>query len=267
MLRKPAVSGSFYNNAPHALRAELSDYLNGASHDRNACGLIVPHAGYVFSARIAAEAYKAARIPSTVVILGPNHHGLGAQAAVFASGEWQTPLGQVPIAQDLATLMLEHCSLLSSDEIAHRFEHAIEVQVPFLQCLREDLRILPVSLGQASLEEWLQLGREMGEILKEYPEPVLLVASSDMNHFAPVRHTLKVDALAIEYMEKYDPAGLYRTVREHQISMCGVTPVTVMLEAARALGATRCELLKYGHSGEVNGDEESVVGYAALCVE
>lgn len=267
MLRKPAVAGQFYTDNSFALKDELKRYLKGGSHDRNAAGIMVPHAGYVFSGSIAAEAYKAVNLPQTVIILGPDHHGLGGQATVFSSGSWLTPLGEVPVAEDLAATLLADCDLLEADEAAHRFEHSLEVQVPFLQMLRDDVRILPIALGHGGLDDWLQLGRQLGLALRKWPERVLLIASSDMNHFKSAAYTERVDRLAIEQMEQYNPAGLYRLVREKNISMCGVIPAVVMLEAAATLGATTCQLLSYAHSGLVNGDMQSVVGYASMIVE
>ncbi len=267
MIRKPAVAGQFYSDNPEILKNELRQYLDGGDHVRRAVGILVPHAGYVFSGSIAAEAYKTVEIPQTVVLLGPNHHGIGGQATVYAAGSWRTPLGDVPIAEDLASSLIRDCDMLEADETAQRFEHSIEVQIPFLQMLRTDLQILPISLGHGSLEEWLQLGWQLGKSLQRWGEPVLLVASSDMNHFESATHTEKVDRLAIEQLENFDPAGLYTLVRELGISMCGVIPAVVMLEAARVLGSTTCRLLCYGHSGTVNHDLASVVGYAAMIVE
>ena len=267
MLRKPAVAGQFYPDNPEILKNELNQYLKGGVHERVATGIMVPHAGYVYSGSIAAEAYKAVEIPQTILILGPNHHGLGGQATVFAEGAWQTPLGEVPIAEDLASRLLLDCDILEADGMAHRFEHSIEVQIPFLQMLREDLRILPISLRHGDLEDWLQLGRQIGQSLLRCGERVLLVASSDMNHFESAAFTEKVDREAIDKMENFDAAGLYTLVREKNISMCGVIPAVVMLEAAAVLGATSCSLLRYDHSGKVNGDMQSVVGYASLVVE
>ncbi len=267
MLRKPAVAGRFYSDKPEVLQGELGLYLAAGAHDRAAIGILVPHAGYVFSGSIAAEAYKIIEIPRTILILGPNHHGLGGQATVFASGSWQTPLGEVPVAADLASRLLLDCDMLEADELAHRLEHSIEVQIPFLQMLRDDLRILPISLGQGNFEDWLRLGRQLGQTLEQWHERVLLIASSDMNHFESAAHTEIVDRLAIKQMENYDPVGLFSLVREQNISMCGVIPAIVMLEAAAVLGATSCSLLRYDHSGRVSGDMQSVVGYASLIVE
>lgn len=267
MIRNTAVAGSFYPSSPDRLKADLSACLAGGAHDHAATGIIVPHAGYIYSGEIAAEAYKAVDIPQTVLLLGPNHSGLGAQAAVFASGSWQTPLGEVPIAEELASRLILDCDLLKADELAHRSEHSIEVQLPFLQILRNDIQILPITLGHGRLEDWLKLGQQIGNFLRQWGSRVLLIASSDMNHFAPADYTEQIDKLAIEQLEKFNPSGLFNLVREKEISMCGVIPAVIMLEAARILGADSCRLLRYGHSGTVNGDLQSVVGYASLIVE
>lgn len=266
MIRKPAVAGSFYPSEPAVLKQELEGYLACEQKPGRLTGLVVPHAGYVFSGAIAAIGYRSAVIPPTVVLVGPNHHGLGPQASLFASGQWQTPLGKVPVDAELGSQLLDACQLLESDELAHRFEHSLEVQLPFLQVLRPDLSIIPISLGHGELDDWLQLGHELGAALRRAGQPVLLVASTDMNHFASAEESRRVDLQAIAKMEAYDPAGLFALVREQEISMCGVIPAVVVLEAARVLGGASCRLLHYGHSGEINGDHSSVVGYATLAV-
>ncbi|WP_020676274.1 AmmeMemoRadiSam system protein B [Geopsychrobacter electrodiphilus] len=267
MVRKPVVAGSFYPGSPDQLREEVATLLAGGEQAQPSTALIVPHAGYIYSGRIAAAAYKKVAIPETVVMLGPNHRGVGSSAAVFAHGSWQTPLGKSPINSLLAAQLIADCDLLRDDEFAHQGEHSLEVQLPFLQMLRNDVQIVPITLGHAALEDWLQLGRQLGESLSGYPHKVLLIASSDMNHFAPADITPRIDRLALDQLEKFDPVGLYKTVRSHNISMCGVVPALVVLEAAAVLGATTCRLLCYDHSGRVNGDLTSVVGYASLIIQ
>jgi len=267
MIRKPAVAGSFYPANPDVLRKEVSTLLSGGGEKQAATGLIVPHAGYIYSGRIAAAAFKSVKLPQTLVLLGPNHRGVGVAAAVYTSGGWQTPLGVVPIHTELATRLIADCDLLQADDRAHQGEHSLEVQLPFLQMLRDDLRIVPISLNQGTLENWLHLGRQLGESLSRYAQEVLLVASSDMNHFAPADVTPRIDRLALDQLEQFDPAGLYQTVRSNRISMCGVIPALVALEASSVLGATSCRLLCYDHSGTVNGDLHSVVGYASLMIQ
>ncbi len=267
LLRTEAVAGQFYPEQSDKLNALLNRYFEQLRPRRSALGLIVPHAGYVYSGHIAAHAYACTEIPSRVILLGPNHRGAGAaNAAVYPEGAWRTPLGKVAVASSLAAHLVEHCELLQVDALAHEHEHSLEVQLPFLRHQREDLQIVPISLGRGHLNDWLKLGRQLGSALQNWPEKPLLIASTDMNHFKSAPETARLDRLAIEQMEAYNPGGLYDVVRRHQISMCGVIPALVLLEATKISGGSACTLLQYDHSGTVNGDLASVVGYAALQV-
>jgi AmmeMemoRadiSam system protein B len=266
MIREPAVAGTFYPQDREELLAYLQQTVPAQVQTETCLGVISPHAGYVYSGAIAASVFAATVIPRQVVILGPNHHGLGADAAVFNKGGWKTPLGNVPIAVGLAEHLIAHCPLLQADQSAHRLEHSIEVQVPLLQYLQPELEIVPICLGSGGLDDWLALGTSLGQALNCWAEKVLIVASSDMNHFLAADETRRLDQLAIDAVLTLDPARLYRTVRDNHISMCGVVPAVVMLQAVLERGASKCRLVGYGHSGEVNGDMSRVVGYAAMSV-
>lgn len=266
MIRQPAAAGTFYPQGKDELLDHLIKIIPDQRQPETSLGVISPHAGYVFSGAIAGRLFAETVIPRQVVLLGPNHHGMGEDAAVFSEGSWHTPLGDVPIATELAEHLLQRCSLLQSDQLAHRFEHSIEVQVPILQYLQPELQIVPVCLGSGSLEDWLELGTALGRALNDWSHKVLIVASSDMNHFLDAVETRRRDQMAIDAALALDPSRLYQTVRDNDISMCGVIPAVIMLQAALARGATECRLVRYGHSGEVNGDMSRVVGYAALAV-
>lgn len=266
MIREPAVAGTFYPRDKDELLSYLQQTVSAQSQTETCLGLISPHAGYIYSGAIAARVFAETDIPRQVVILGPNHHGLGADAAVFNQGSWQTPLGDVPIAEGLATHLIDHCSLLQADQLAHRLEHSIEVQIPLLQYLQPELEIVPICLGSGGLDDWLALGTSLGQALNGWSDKVLVIASSDMNHFLDAAETRRLDQMAIEAALALDPARLYRTVRDNHISMCGVVPAVVMLQSALERGARKCRLVRYGHSGEVNGDMSRVVGYAAMSV-
>jgi AmmeMemoRadiSam system protein B len=175
-------------------------------------------------------------------------------------------LGEVPLAGPLRDALLTEIDPLVIDDQAHSFEHSLEVMLPFLQKRRDELEIVPISLGRLNLAECLMLGHGLAQVVSGWSEDVLLLASSDMNHFDSAATTEKLDAMAIEAMAALDPERLYRVVREHQISMCGVLPVVAVLQAARLLGAQECRLLQHAHSGRINGDDSSVVGYAGLTV-
>jgi len=266
MLRAPAVAGQFYPDRPGVLGRALDRLVPQVARKRVAIGVISPHAGYVYSGGVAGKSFAPLQIPPEVVILGPNHHGVGRPVAVYHRGGWQTPLGTVPIAETLADAILAACPLAAADVVAHRAEHSLEVQVPFLQRLADRLAIVPICIGRVPLEQLLALGDGLAAALSGLDPRPLIVASSDMTHYESGEEARRKDSLALERVLALDPEGLYRTVRDHHISMCGVLPAVVMLRAAKALGATGAELVAYANSGEVTGDQREVVGYAGVIV-
>ena len=201
-----------------------------------------------------------------MVILGPNHHGIGHQVAVYSCGGWDTPLGPVPIAEDLAGDILSSCPAAAADTLAHLHEHSLEVQVPFLQTLLPTVKIVPICLGRVPLDTLLALGDGLARAVAGRPQLPLIVASSDMTHYESGEEARRKDDLALQHVLALDPEGLYRTVRDERITMCGVLPTVVMLRAALALGATRADLVAYANSGDVTGDQRKVVGYAGVSV-
>ncbi|ABA88895.1 MEMO-like protein [Syntrophotalea carbinolica DSM 2380] len=267
MRRMPAVAGQFYPADPKSLRSMVETYLEKATQSHPAIGLMVPHAGYVFSGAIAGQTFGCVDIPSKVLVIGPNHTGYGESLALFAKGSWVTPLGEVPIAEGLADRVLQAHPRLMADDLAHRFEHSLEVQIPFLQVRAPDVQIVPLCLAPVPYEELLALGNAIGQVLAAEKEPVLLVASSDMTHYEPGAAARKKDHMALKHVCDLDPEGLYRTVASENISMCGVVSTVVMLAAAQCLGAQKGRLVCYGNSGEVTGDQSEVVGYAGVVVE
>jgi len=266
MIRQPAVAGSFYPADQHELTDQLQSLMPAEHPVVEAKGLIVPHAGYIYSGAVAGELIAGTRVPKTVVLLGPNHHGSGPPVSVSSVDGWSTPLGDVSLEADLRTQLCRQIDLLQLDDRAHLYEHSLEVMLPFLQRMQPQLRIVPISLRSLSLDDCLSLGDSLAAVLAEWPAEVLLLASSDMNHFLDAETTRKLDNLAIEAMTSYDPAGLYQTVMENRISMCGVLPAVIVLQAAKGLGATSCRLVRYAHSGQVNHDNSRVVGYAGLSI-
>ncbi len=266
MERLPAVAGQFYPDDPSALQRELARCVPSVSAPRRAVAVISPHAGYVYSGQVAGETLAAVQVPDTVVVIGPNHHGRGAPVALMASGGWRLPLGVAPIEERLARLLLAHAPFIADDAEAHRFEHSLEVQVPFLQYRNPQVRIVPLVLGRLSLDACERLGEAVAEAIRAYGDDVLIVASSDMSHYEPRATATAKDRLALDRILALDPAGLLQTVAAHRITMCGVVPATVTLIAARRLGATAAELVRYSDSGEVSGDTLQVVGYAGVLI-
>lgn len=264
MIREPAVAGRFYPGSPADLAREVDTFL-ATPHPAPALGVMVPHAGYLYSGAIAGATFSRVAIPPIVIILGPNHHGTGAPAALYASGAWRTPLGEVAIDAALAQRLLDSTAV-QADVTAHRFEHSLEVQVPFLQRLNPAVRIVPLCIGSLPLKELLELGGALGRVLATEAVRPLLVASTDMTHYEPGPVARIKDERALDHVLALDPAGLCQTVRSGGITMCGVLPTVIMLAAAKELGATRAELVRYGNSGEVTGDQSEVVGYAGVVV-
>jgi AmmeMemoRadiSam system protein B len=271
-VRPPAVAGMFYDSKPDRLDADVRRYLTADVPDaasapaEPAFGAIVPHAGYVYSGPVAGAVYARLAIPSSVVILCPNHTGRGAPAALDPSDAWRTPLGDLPVDRRLADTILSLAPSLRSDTEAHRREHSLEVQLPFLQVLRPDTRFVPICLGRPDLAVCREVGEALATLREEEAEPPLLLASSDMNHYESRAVGRRKDDRALERIEAIDPEGLFRVVLEESISMCGFLPATALLYAARASGVKAARVVARRDSGDETGDTNSVVGYAGVIV-
>lgn len=266
MIRKPAVAHQFYPGDPKSLQDALAALIPAVAEKKKALAVIAPHAGYVYSGAVAGETFAAVRIPKDILVMGPNHHGYGAPAALMREGSWRTPLGPVPLNGELADLLLAESENVEEDELAHRLEHSLEVQIPFLQYLRPDITLTPLVLSRLSFAACREIGLALARAITRYDREVLLVASSDMSHYESRQSATARDRLALQHILALDPEGLYRTVDEKRISMCGVIPATVALIAALELGAGRAELVRYTDSGETSGDIGQVVGYAGCVI-
>jgi hypothetical protein len=220
----------------------------------------------MYSGLIAGQVYGALEIPRKMLLIGPRHFPRGEALAILSEGAWSTPLGNAKIDEALAADLKHAFPSLREDETAHSTEHSLEVQLPFLQTLAPDFEFVPVVLGTDRLETLESLGRAMAKVIAAQSEPVLIVTSSDMNHYESDEITRVKDRLAIESILSLDARGLYDVVRSKEISMCGYAPAVAMLTAARELGATRAELVAYATSADVSGDRDWVVGYAGLIV-
>lgn len=267
--RQPAVAGQFYPQAPAVLAREVARHL-GEVRPQRALGLVAPHAGYVYSGPIAGATYAQVEVPAKALVLCPNHTGRGARRALWPRGQWALPGGALSVDEALASELAEGAGL-EEDAGAHAGEHAIEVQLPFLRARNPSVAIVPICLGRLTSLECVALGEAIAQVVREVVRKrgseVLLVASTDMSHYIPAEEARELDALAIGRVEQLDPEGLYRTVQERDLSMCGFIPTAVVLSAARSLGARRARLVRYGHSGQASGDFSSVVGYAGFVIE
>ncbi len=265
MTRLPVVADRFYPGDPTILRQTLADLVPPEQDAIKAKAVIVPHAGYVYSGGVAGETFSRVKIPETVIVLGPNHHGRGEPVAL-GTEDWAMPMGEVHFAVDLAADILEKSEIIVSDNQAHQFEHSLEVQVPFLQFLQEKLSIVPIVVSHISYNQCRQAALEIVRAVKAYDRPVLLVASTDMTHYESRQSASVKDHLALKHILSLDPQGLYNTVVTNRISMCGIMPTVITLLATMELGAEKADLVRYTDSGEASGDTNQVVGYAGLVI-
>jgi AmmeMemoRadiSam system protein B len=272
MIRNPAVAGQFYPASARQIEAELGKLLRISPQKRDAIAVVVPHAGWMYSGATAGILYSAVKIPDVVVMIGPNHHGVGSDYAVFASGAWRTPVGDAPIAENLATELLKNCEILTSDPRAHRYEHSLEVQIPMLLRENSRVKIVPLLIGggwpeSGGRENLRKIGVAVAKTVQNFGEPALILASSDLNHYEDQTTSNRKDKLALDAVVSLDEELLMERVIEHEISMCGVAPTYIVLVAAKQLGARRAELLDYRTSGDVSGDFSAVVGYGAVVID
>lgn len=267
MIRKPQVAGQFYPASPSALKRQLEQLIEEKEKKEAVLGLISPHAGYIFSGKVAGACFSQVELSSTVVILGPNHTGLGASFSIMTEGTWQMPLGKVEIDSILAKRILNTSKNLKQDTQAHIYEHSIEVQLPFLQFFLTNVKIVPIVVQDADFEIYSEIGNSIARALKEAELKSLIVASSDMTHYEPQEKAKANDNLAIEAILNLDGEKLLRRIKEFNITMCGYGPTVCMLSAVKKLGAKSARLIKYQTSGDVSGDYSSVVGYAGIAIK
>jgi AmmeMemoRadiSam system protein B len=266
MIRQPVVAGQFYSSNRRQLRTDIERYLSVSTPKEKVIGIIAPHAGYMYSGAVAGAVYSAVEIPDTVIILGPNHSGIGARVAIYREGEWVTPLGSVNINTTLAGLIMAKSPMVEEDTSAHHFEHSLEVQLPFLQYINPDVTIVPLCIGPCNYAACKSIGTGLAKAIKDYGKDVLIVASSDMTHYESADSARRKDQLAINEVLALNPEGLLNICRNEAVSMCGVIPATIMLIAALEFGATHAKLVKYATSGDVTGDATQVVAYAAIAL-
>lgn len=265
MLRLPAVAGRFYPADADELTSLVRQFTKPspdvALQPVKAC--LVPHAGYIYSGHVAGAVFSRIALPARIIILGVRHFPRGESLAISPGGAWRTPLGDVPIDENLSTALKRECSLLREDQVAHATEHSLEVQLPFLQVLSSKVSIVPIALGTVRFEELVAVGVAIARVLAANPG-VLLLTTSDLNHYENDGTTRRKDRKAIDQILALDPRGLYSVCTNEKISMCGLGPAVAMLTALRALGAPQAELVRYATSADISGDTTSVVGYAGF---
>ncbi len=264
--REPAVAGTFYPGNASALQQEVTQLVQVQEERHELLACIAPHAGYVYSGGVAGKLYGHLDIPRRVLVIGPNHTGVGAQVAVAPHQRWGTPLGDRALDSSFVKALVEKSAAATLDAGAHWREHSLEVQLPFLFERRPDLEFTPLCLGHLPLDQCLELGEILATLILDLGEPVGIIASSDMSHYLSDEDARRLDRHAIEAALTRDPATLYDTVHNEGITMCGVVPATVAIETANRLGAVDAHLIAYATSGDVSGDRSAVVGYAGICI-
>lgn len=236
-------------------------------------GCVCPHAGWMFSGKVAGEVYSLINPADVYVLLGPNHTGLGKNSAVYPEGYWETPLGKIKVATDLVNLIIKYSEFLEKDSSAHLREHSLEVQLPFLQYLAQEIKkefsFVPITLKIEDYHTCKDIGNSIALGIKEYKKSfpskkIVIIASTDMTHYESQSYAKKMDSLAIEEILNLSDKGLYDTVLSYGISMCGVYPTVSMIVASKLLGAKEAKLIKYQTSGDVSKEYDRVVGYAGI---
>jgi MEMO1 family protein len=269
VLRLPAVAGRFYPSDPDELRAVVREHVTAPPSVKpsrvKAC--LVPHAGYLYSGHVAGAVFSRIALPSKILILGVRHFPRGQPMAIVSRGAWRTPLGDAPIDEALAQNLAAACPLLREDSVAHAAEHSLEVQLPFLQVLAPGFAFVPVVLGTVRFEDLVAVGEAIGRVLTASGDEILLLATSDLNHYEDDATTRVKDHQAIEQLLAVHAIGLFDVCRKEQISMCGLGPAVAMLTALRVMMGKHAELVRYATSGDVSGDRSAVVGYAGMIFE
>jgi len=262
-IRKPCVAGQFYPLSKSSLKSGIDALIDKRAEKKNVIACILPHAGYMYSGKVAAETVSRINIKDTVILFGPNHTGNGAEFSIMTEGSWATPLGEIKINSGLAAKLLKNSKNLEDDSLAHLNEHSLEVELPILQYFRPDFEIVPIAFSSDNIKKLKETGVSIAEVLKNNSQ-VLMVASTDMTHYESQESAKKKDNEAIQAILELDEDSLIEKIQRFNITMCGFAPVVVLIVAAKLLGAKHAELVKYQTSGDITGDKESVVGYAGI---
>jgi len=275
-VRRPAVAGAFYDANPDSLRQQVIDSfmhrlgpgrLPEREGETGISAIVAPHAGFVYSGPSAAHAYLSLAEqdkPNTVIVIGPNHTGRGTPISVMGEGFWETPLGRVPLDTELAEIIVKKSRIAEFDDTAFFREHSVEVQLPFLQFIYSEFKLVPICMGYQDLETSREIGRAIHESIEG--ESVMIVASSDLNHLESKDESNRKDSFVLNAIEVMDEAMLQESVKRERISTCGYGPVSVALVASKLGGAKSAEILSYYTSGDIIGDNRSVVGYASAII-
>ncbi len=268
-IRQPAVAGQFYPSSKKLLREQIKEFVTENVNKQDAIACLLPHAGYIYSGRVAVETVSNVNIKDNIVLLGPNHTGSGKEISIMSRGSWQTPLGNIKINADLAKEILRLWDKVEDDSLAHLREHSLEVELPILQYFKTSFSIVPIAILSNEISILKKLGVVIATAIQNsnLNKSVLIIASSDMTHYEPEKIAFEKDNAAINAILELNEDKLIDKIRELDISMCGYAPAVAMITAAKTLGAKNAKLIKYQTSGDVTGDKNSVVGYAGIVIQ
>jgi AmmeMemoRadiSam system protein B len=267
MIRQAVAAGRFYPGSASEIREMMAVLIDKTARKETVIGLLMPHAGYPYSGPVAGATISRVKFRDTFIIMGPSHTGAGRPFSIMTEGTWRTPLGDVEIDSALGKKLLATSEYLQEDKTAHLYEHAVEVQIPFLQYLKPDIKIVPIILAYAPAEVYKAIGQDIARAIRESEGKAVIIASGDMTHYEPQQIAEEKDNQAIQAMLKLDEDELTRRYRELDISMCAYGPAVSLITAAKELGASGAELVKYQTSGDATGDYSSVVGYAGIIIK
>ena len=266
MIREPVVAGRFYPGSPDRLRKTVGSMVDEKAEKEDVIGVLMPHAGYEYSGPVAGATISRVRFKDTFIIMGPSHTGMGEPFSIMTEGTWRTPLGDVELDAELGKKVLGLSDFLKEDYLAHLQEHAVEVQLPFLQYFKPDIRIVPIVLASADVDTYREIGQALAGAVRELARDVVIIASGDMTHYEPQQSAERKDREGIAAILELDEKKLLKRVRELNISMCAYAPAATMIAAARELGTGDTELVGYQTSGDTTGDYSAVVGYAGIII-
>jgi AmmeMemoRadiSam system protein B len=264
MKRNPTVAGYFYPESPADLKATLAKYIDNTAPKEEVIGLLMPHAGYIYSGAVAGAAISRVKFKDTFIIIGPSHSGMGKPFSVMPEGTWRTPLGEVEVNKELAYKIIGFSKYAEEDYLAHENEHAVEVQIPFLQYIKPDIKIVPIILAGDADVIYKEIGHAIVKAIKGLRGNVVILASGDMTHYQSADMAREKDMKAVEAMLALDEDELTQRYNNLNITMCAYGPLVTLIAAAKELGADNAELVKYQNSGDASGDYSSVVAYAGV---
>jgi AmmeMemoRadiSam system protein B len=264
MIRNPYVAGYFYPDSPAELKSMIAGYVDKKAPKEDVIGLLVPHAGYIYSGPVTGAAISRVKFKDTFIIIGPSHSGRGKPYSVMPEGTWKMPFGDVEVDAELARKIISVSKYLEEDNQAHQDEHAVEVQLPFLQYFKPDVKIVPIILGYTEASFLKQIGMDIARAVQELKREVIILASGDMTHYESHNSASEKDHKAVEAMLALDEEELTRRYKRLSISMCAYGPVMAVMSAVKELGAASAELVMYRTSGDTTKEYDAVVGYAGV---